>query len=146
MTKDREGGDHRYRYARWDGHRWHDREIAFAGSRLYRGEEHYTGNVALNPQNPDELYIATNADPHSGRPLVSNADDKRHWEIFRGITSDGGVTWSWTPVTANSTSDNLRPIVPIGDKDRTLLLWMRGRYTTYSDWDTQVVGRMTGSN
>jgi len=141
VTKDREGSDHRYRYARWDGDRWHDREIACAGSRLYQGEEHYTGNVALNPQNPDELFISTDADPGSGRPMLSSADGKRHWEIFRGVTRNGGDTWTWTPVTANSTADNLRPIVPIGDQPHTYLLWLRGSYTTFSAWNLQVVGR-----
>ena len=141
VTKDREGNDHRCRYARWDGHRWLDHEIAYAGSRLYQGEEHYTGNVALNPQNPDELYISTNADPTSGRPLVSSADGRRHWELFHGVTPDAGATWTWTPVTVHSTADNLRPIVPIGGQDHMVLLWMRGSYTTYTEWDTQIVGR-----
>jgi hypothetical protein len=140
VAKDPQGVDHRYRYARWDGSRWQDHEIAYAGSRLYPSEEHYTGNVTLNPQDPDEMYISTNVDPVSGRPLLSRADGRRHWEIFHGLTRDGGATWTWTPVTANSTADNLRPIMPIGDRRGTMLLWLRGKYTTYNDWDMQVVG------
>ncbi len=107
VSKDRQGNDHRYRYARWDGQRWQDHEIAYAGSRLYAGEVHYMGNASLDPQNPDELYISTNADPTSGQPLLGNADGKRHWEIFRGLTHDGGATWIWSPVTANSTVQQL---------------------------------------
>jgi hypothetical protein len=141
VTKDREGSDHRYRYARWDGERWQDHEVAMAGSRLYASEVHYTGNISLNPQNPDELYISTNVDPAGGQPLLSSADGKRHWEIFRGITHDSGVTWTWTPVTSNSTADNLRPVVPIDKSNRTLLLWLRGSYATYGSWNLQVVGR-----
>ena len=37
------GQDHRYRYARWDGTRWLDGQIAYAGTRLYAGEDDYTG-------------------------------------------------------------------------------------------------------
>jgi hypothetical protein len=140
VTKDPEGNDHRYRYARWDGSRWQDHEIAYAGSRLYRDQEHYTGNLTLNPRDPNEVHISTNADPAGGRPLTSQADSRRHWEIFRGMTRDNGVTWTWTPVTANSTADNLRPIMPISDRKDAVLLWLRGSYTTYSDWDLQVVG------
>ena len=33
-------------------------------------------------------------------------------EIRRGTTCDSGATFNWTPVTANSTKDNVRPIVP----------------------------------
>ena len=113
VSKDREGNDHRYRYARWDGSRWLDHEIAYAGSRLYRDEVHYTGLVTLNPQDPDEVFISTNADPASGRPLMSHADGRRHWEIFRGVTRARAATWTWTPVTTDSTADNLRPIMPI---------------------------------
>ncbi len=140
VSKDRQGTDHRYHYARWDGTRWHDREIAYAGSPLYRREQFYTGNVALNPQNLDELCISTDADPLNGRPLVSKADGKRHWEIFKGLTHDRGNTWAWTPVTANSTADNLRPIIPIGNEPFGVLLWLRGTYRTFCDWNLQVVG------
>jgi hypothetical protein len=49
----------------------------------------------------------------------------------------------WTAVTANSTADNLRPIVPIWDADHTALLWLRGTYTTYHDYDLDVVGIIT---
>jgi hypothetical protein len=71
---------------------------------------------------------------------VSAADGKRHWEIFRGTTTDSGRTWRWQPVTRDSTADNLRPIVP-RTKDRDeLLLWLRGRYRSYTDYDLEVVG------
>ncbi|RMF37736.1 MAG: hypothetical protein D6753_17075, partial [Planctomycetota bacterium] len=39
------GQDHRYHYAYWDGTRWREYEIAFAGTRLYPGEDDYTGNI-----------------------------------------------------------------------------------------------------
>lgn len=47
-----DGADHRYHYARFDGTRWHVHEIARAGSRLYAGEDDYTGLAAIDPQDP----------------------------------------------------------------------------------------------
>lgn len=134
------GADHRYRLARWTGTQWDDREIAFAGSRLYPNEDDYTGGIALVPGDPSRVYISTDADPSTGAPLVSAADGKRHWEIFRGATTGGGPTWRWQAVTRDSTADNLRPIVPRTEGGDALLLWLRGRYRSYTDYDLEVVG------
>ncbi len=137
----REGGqDLRYYYGRFDGEAWHVHEMAHAGSRLYSPEVDYTGLVALHPADPDVVYISTNADPATGEPLVSSADGERHWEIFRGTTGDGGQTWEWEAITSGSTADNIRPIVrPLGD-GRTVILWLRGTYSSYTKYDLDVVG------
>ncbi|TWT84871.1 hypothetical protein CA13_63520 [Planctomycetes bacterium CA13] len=134
------GEDLRYHYGRFDGTSWHVNEIAFAGSRLYAGEDDYTGNIALNPDNPNEVYISTNADPTTGNPLVSQADNNRHYEIFRGTTIDQGETWDWHAITKNSNQDNLRPIIPDWDDQNRAVMWMRGTYTSYTDYDLAVVG------
>src|SRR5207244_2983615 len=89
------GADHRYRYARWDGERWRDREIAFAGTETHDApDDDCTGLAALDPQDANVIYISTNADPVTGATLVSTADGKRHWELFRGATRDGGEHWA----------------------------------------------------
>ena len=139
----RGGEDHRYRYARWTGREWVDYEIAYAGSRLYAGEDDYTGTIALDPADPNVVYISTNADPASGKPLVSKSDSQRHYEIFKGATRDGGKSWSWTAVTSNSAVDNIRPIVPGWDGNHTALIWLRGRYAAYTNYDLDVVGTIT---
>ena len=46
------GTDHRYRLARWTERPGQDGELAFAGTRLYAGEDDYTGGVALVPGDP----------------------------------------------------------------------------------------------
>ena len=133
------GDDHRFHYARWDGKKWVEHEIAFAGKRLYANEDDYTGLGAIDPQNPDIVYLSTDADPVTGQPLISAADGNRHHEIFRGETRDGGATWKWSPVTANSTMDNLRPLVPRWKDRRTALVWMRGSYrNNHGEWTTRV--------
>lgn len=136
------GQDHRYRYARWTGREWMDYEIAYAGTRLYSGEDHYTGLIALDPEDPDRVYISTDAHPDTGEPLISEADGKRHYEIFRGVSRDKGATWKWEPVTRNSTVDNIRPIVPPGAGNRSIVLWLRGTYRTYTDYELEVVGEI----
>jgi len=140
LTRGQGGFDHRYHDARWDGSTWQTHEIAYAGTRLYAGEDDYTGLAAIDPQNTNVIYISTDADPQTGKPLVSSVDGKRHRELFRGETADGGATWRWTPITANSTMDNLRPIVPKWDDPRTALVWMRGTYRhNHGEWTTAVV-------
>ena len=134
------GLDHRYYYARWDGSKWHTHQMAYAGTRLYWHQDHYTGNVALDPDDPNTVYISTNADPATGEPLRSRADGGRHFEIYRGVTADGGASWQWIAITQNSRADNLRPIVPVWDGEHTALLWMRGTYTTYMNYDLDIVG------
>ena len=134
------GQDHRYRYARWDGREWHDHEIAFAGTRLYPREDDYTGLACIDPDRTNEVYISSDADPVSGKALISRADGKRHYEIFKGVTPDGGASWKWSPITKNSSVDNLRPIVPRWNKRRRALLWLRGTLNTYTNYDLDVVG------
>ncbi len=136
----RGGDDIRYHYARWDGNTWNQNEIAYAGSRLYSGEDDYTGNMALDPDNPNILYISTNANPETGEALRSSADNRRHYELYKGTTRDNGENWTWTPITENSTTDNIRPIVPKWNRDSTALLWMRGTYRSYTDYDCDIVG------
>ncbi len=134
------GFDHRFDYARWDGAQWHVHEMAYAGTRLYAGEDDYTGLASLDPNDPDVVYISTDADPVTGAPLLSSTDGLRHHELFRGTTRDFGSTWRWEPLTANSTMDNLRPLVPKWTDGRTALVWMRGTYrNNHGEWTTAVV-------
>jgi hypothetical protein len=134
------GDDIRYRYARWDGTAWRDYALAYAGSRLYSGEDDYSGLATLDPDDISVVYLSTNADPVTGTPLKSAADGKRHYEIYRGVTADQGSTWAFTPITHDSTSDNLRPLLPHGgDGHQKALLWLRGVYRKYTDYQQQVV-------
>jgi hypothetical protein len=133
------GLDLRYHYARLDAGGWHHEEIAYAGRRLYPDEDDYSGLGALDPNNPDVLYISTDADPVAGTPLISAADNKRHYELFRGERGGNGK-WTWTPFTRNSTMDNLRPVIPKWNDRRTAIAWMRGSYVhNHGEWYSAVV-------
>jgi len=139
--------DHRYRYSRFNGTTWTDYEIAYAGTCLYTAENDYTGLISLNPSDPNTLYISTNADPVTGAALTSSADGKRHWEVYRGFTDNNGVSWTWTPITANSTLDNIRPNLPVWNTQNTALYWLKGTYTTYQIYNESAVGYIfSGAN
>jgi hypothetical protein len=134
------GDDIRYRYARWDGSAWRDYALAYAGRRLYSGEDDYSGLVAIDPRDVNTVFISTNSNPTTGAALVSAADGARHYEIFRGTTTNGGQSWQWTPVTRDSRIDNLRPIVPRpGPGGRRALIWLRGTYRSYTDYQQELV-------
>lgn len=134
------GDDIRYRYARFDGISWQDHALAYAGSRLYSGEDDYSGLVALDPEDPSRVCISTNADPVTGAPLISGADGERHHELFWGTTDDGGATWAFRAITSNSDVDNLRPMIPprAAGGERALI-WLRGSYAAYTNYRQEVV-------
>ncbi|RIK85083.1 MAG: hypothetical protein DCC67_04420 [Planctomycetota bacterium] len=129
--------DHRFFYARFDGQKWRVHQLAKAGGYLYERENDYTGLAALDPDDPDRVVVSTKVDPRSEQPTA-------RYELYQGITGDGGASWSWTPITSDSTVDNLRPVVPKWSDRRRALLWLRGHYATYTRYDLSVVGVIDG--
>ncbi len=126
--------DHRYRYARWNGKAWDDRQIAFAGRRLYKAEGYYSGGIALDPDDLRVVYLSSNVNIRDGQPSSGG-----RYEIYRGSTRDGGHSWKWRPLTTGSSHDNLRPIVPPRHPKGVFVLWFRGVYRAYTDYETEVV-------
>ena len=125
--------DHRFFYARLaPGGTWQVRQLARAGHGLLPHENDYTGLVAIDPYDLDSLYVSTPIDPRDGATL-------EHHEIFHARTADAGTTWSWTPLTKDSTGDNLRPVVAPGDPSRIPLLWFRGTMTASQHYNCEVV-------
>ncbi|WP_166151075.1 BNR-4 repeat-containing protein [Cyclobacterium plantarum] len=133
------GFDHRYHYARWDGSEWIEEEIAFAGSRLYPGENEYTGLISLHPGNKNVLYFSADAHPVTGSPML--VDGERRYEIFRAERLDEHQSWHFSPVTYQSKADNIRPIV-LADQNREIVLWLSGRYSSYRDYQLKVYGKV----
>ncbi|MDZ7288795.1 MAG: BNR-4 repeat-containing protein [candidate division KSB1 bacterium] len=125
--------DHRFFYARYDGSKWTSTYLGKAGSKMYSSEQDYVGLGALHPNDPNTIYISTPFDPRDDSNLTVR-------EIFKGVTTDHGATWSWTPITRKSVRDNFRPIVPAWDNNNTALLWWRGTYTSAQNFNAAVVG------
>jgi hypothetical protein len=126
--------DHRNFYSRYDGKEWKTTYIGKAGTKMYAAEEDYTGLGALCPNDPNTIYLSSPFNPGDD----NSKGGKR--EIWKGVTEDHGATWKWTAVTANSSKDNFRPIVPAWNKDNTALLWWRGTYTAAQKFNAAVVG------
>jgi rhamnogalacturonyl hydrolase YesR len=127
--------DHRYRLASWDGSKWIDREVAFGGKCLYDRESSYTGLITMDPVDPTIVFISTDVDPSTGK------DSGGQHEIYRAkIGSDDDISSiQWEAVTKNSPLRNIRPMVLRGGKKR-VVLWQRGRFTTFKDYDLDTVG------
>jgi hypothetical protein len=133
--------DHRYFYSRWNGSQWQVNPLGFAGSHLYAAENDYTGLVAIDPSDVNTVYLSSEVNPATKAQLFG-ADGQAHYELFRGRTQDNGATWAWTPVTFNSTVDNIRPHVPKWDDSHTALVWMRGQYSTYTSYNMRTVAML----
>ena len=132
--------DHRYRIASWDGTKWHDREVAYGGSALYGYESSYTGLITLDPVDPTYVVISTDVDPRKGTR-------KGRHEIYRAKIeledSRELKNWQplirWEPLTWNSPVRNLRPVI-LRDGNRRIILWNRGFYSSYGNYQLDAVG------
>lgn len=120
---------HRYEYARWNGQRWAIHKITDAGGSITSSprEPEYSGGVVLDHDDPRIVYGSIKAGDH--------------YEIARYVTTDGGVSWQRKWITRDSTTDNVRPVVPRGlPAGKQQVVWMRGDYVFYTDFRTSVVG------
>ena len=124
--------DHRYAYARWTGKRWLDVELTSGGKwfpQTPEGENerepHYSGGMCLDHSNPSCVYLSRQ---------INGV-----FEIEKWLSLDKGKTWMSQPITKNSDSLNVRPVVPrgySGEKDH--VLWMSGHYIHYTNYGTAI--------
>lgn len=121
--------DHRYRYARWTGTSWFDRELCTAGDSISEdpAEPNYSGGITLDADDPTVVLMSRQIGPVN--------------EIERWSTGDGGRTWSREALTSQSTQTNVRPISPRGlnGQGRFSAIWMNGRYPSYTAFQTRIL-------
>jgi hypothetical protein len=100
------------------------------------------GLGALSPNDPNTIFISTRYDPRAVQPGVTDTNQPYSaWhEIWKGVTTNHGAAFTWTPITQNSSHDNLRPIVPPWDANNTALIWFRATYSTAQIIDGAPVG------
>ena len=121
--------NHRYSYARWTGAAWDKHEICAGGTHICdvgAGVEYYSGGVYLDHNDPSVVYVSQQVGSQ--------------WEIFRYQTADGGATWSNVAITTSSDKQQLRPITVRDYANDLQALWLSGTYTTYTDWDVDILG------
>jgi hypothetical protein len=128
--------DHRYRLASWDGKKWIDREIAYAGKCLYTKESSYTGLLTIDPLDSKIVYISTDVDPSTGKDLGG-----KHEIYTAKIGKKDDISCiKWKPLTINSKDTNLRPIAVEGEGYKVLLWLGDGPFNTYTDYNLDVKG------
>lgn len=115
--------DNSLRDYRWSGSAWVGHEIA-------RSDGIWVANISpgavYDHMNPERAYLSR---------LVSGT-----WEMFDATTTDDGVTWETSQITINSSEDQLTPTAVENHDGRMPVLWGAGPYTTYTDFDTSIVG------
>lgn len=129
-----------YYYARWTGTNWQKRFIAQAGRPLYNGQPDYGGGMGIDPVDPNVIYISSDAANPFDLSTTTSIPLGAHYEIYKGVTADGGLTFTWSAVTTNSTMDNCRPYVPRRFGGEPCVLWWRGVYNSYTSFYTSIVG------
>ncbi len=133
-----------YYYARWvPGTGWQKQFVAHAGRPLYESEDDYAGGICIDPKDSNVIYISTNAANPFNLGDTTNVplSTSQRYEIYRGVTADGGLTFTWQAITKKSAVDNLRPYVPRGPRDFAhALIWFAGTYTSYTSWNASVRG------
>ena len=134
-----------YYYARWTGTNWQKRFIAQAGRPLYDPEDDYAGGIALDPEDTTVVYISTDAANPFDLTTISNVPLAAYYELFKGRTTNGGLSFSWSALTTNSAVDNFRPYVPRNRQGLPALLWFRGSYPSFTSFSTSIVGLLTNS-
>lgn len=135
-----------YYYALWTGSEWRKRCIAQGGRGFYSAAADYAGGMAIDPDHPEVVYISSNAEApfdltHNGVNKITNSALKANdrYELYRGVTADGGLTFAWEQITVDSEEDNLRPVVPADHGYGRAVLWLNGRYTTYNNFNTRIL-------
>jgi hypothetical protein len=126
--------DKRFGYARFANGTWTSTYLVKGGSKLYDSEQDYTGLSAIHPNDPYTIYVSTPIDPRDDTTSTGNH------EIWRGTTCDEGETFTWTPITEDSSEDQLRPVVPYWESSRTAVLWMSGAYNSAQTYSASIKG------
>jgi hypothetical protein len=118
--------DHAYWYARWTGRRWSSHLLTFGGPTISPGtiETEYSGGLALDHRDPSIVYLSRKV--------------RGRFEIERWVTRDGGARWQHGTVARSESADSVRPVVPHGPAGPVKLLWLRGRYGSYTMYRTSV--------
>lgn len=113
---------HEYYYAKWTGSQWRLTDLADGGGRFHSSntEYCYSGGEAIDPQNPNVIYLSIPTVGDSGKSV---------YEIWKYTLNNDGTIVSKEQVTKNSEKNNVRPYILPGSADSPLrLTWMNGDY------------------
>lgn len=127
-----------YYIARWNGVSWSKKLVGQGGKGLYAAERHYGGLIALDPVDEHVAYFSSNhANPGDLSIANTAISASGKYELYKVSTSDNGVSYSVSALTANSAYNNLRPRV-LRNGSATFLAFFEGDYTTYLNFNTRI--------
>jgi PKD repeat protein len=131
-------GDHRYHYARWTGTSWVVHQITPAGGSFREdgGSPYYSGGLTLDHEDPSRVYLSRQV-PAGG------------WQVETWTTANGGASWTFQPVSEPATGRNVRPVSPRGwtpFSGDLSIVWMRGPYPDYRNYQTSIMALADGVN
>lgn len=118
--------DHRYNQARWNGSAWSSAQVCAGGGSVYSGQPYYSGGIGINHDDVDTVYVSEDA-------------TTGQFEIYKYTSADSGATWTKaSTITSGSSLPNIRPVVPLNSSTEIAVIWMYGRYTSFTDYYTYI--------
>ncbi len=113
---------HEYDYVKWTGSDWRITPLAHAGGHFHASpqtERCYSGGEAIDPANPNEMYLS----------LPTNGKHGRIYEIWKYKLADNGIVEYKEQMTKDSEKNNIRPYILQDSEGSPLrLAWMNGDY------------------
>lgn len=112
---------HDYYYAKWTGEKWRLTPLVNGGGKFHPSntERCYSGGMAIDPQNPETIYLS----------VPTDGDHGKIFEIWKYTVDDNGAVTATEQITRNSVKNNVRPYVLPGSEGSPLRLgWMNGDY------------------
>lgn len=125
----------RFCIAAWNGERWTNREIAYAGAGLFSAEGSNAGMITFDPEDPSHVYIATDVDPSTGKSLGGTH------EIYMATieAGDDSSPIEWTPITYGSQNAHIRPMVVVGEGYK-VVIWLNGHMENSDNYESDIIG------
>ena len=117
---------HVYWYARWNGSKWVNTWVQYAGHAFHQNwnstEKCYSGGMSIDPDNINDMYLS-----------IPTKDGKYNkdgvYEIWKYTIDDDGKVAGSEQITKDSPKNNARPFVIPGSKNSPMrVAWMQGDY------------------
>ncbi|WP_159518148.1 BNR repeat-containing protein [Sunxiuqinia indica] len=116
---------HDYYYAKWTGSEWRKTFLSNGGGHFHQSpdiEKCYSGGMAIDDQNPNEIYCSVPVDGKHGEV----------YELIKYTIDESGAISHTDTLTNDSELNNVRPFIVSNRADSPLkLTWMNGNYY---DW------------
>jgi hypothetical protein len=125
LMQDQGGTDNAIKTARYRSGAWQvDTVIGSVGGQLNGNQ--YASGCGILPDNPDVVYLA--------RKIGS------HFEQYRYVSGDDGVTWAGTALTSGSTVENIWVDGVRNAEPGLEAVWLKGTYTSDTSYAFGVEG------